>query len=53
MVDCFARNIFAPESAIDSGFLIEELGGALIQFIKIILGLLISIVLIIAPKRHP
>ena len=40
---CFARCIFAPESAISSMLLLGGLCGVSIQFIKLILGLLISI----------
>ena len=52
VVACFSRCIFAPESTIASIFLLGEFGGAPIQFTKLILGLLISILLIIAPNRH-
>ena len=51
-VACFARYIFAPESDIASMLLLVGLGGASILFIKLILGLLISILLTIAPNRH-
>ena len=43
VVDFFSKCIFAPESAIDSVLLLVEFGGVPIQFIKLILGLLISI----------
>ena len=52
VVACFARCIFAPVSIIASVLLLGKLGGVLIQFIKLILGLLISILIIIAPNRH-
>ena len=52
VVACFARCIFAPESTIAGVFLLGEFGGVLIQLIKIISGLLISILLIIAPNRN-
>ena len=38
-----ARYIFAPESEIASMLVLFGLGGVLIQFIKLILGLLISV----------
>ena len=38
-----SRCIFSPESAFARMFLLRECGGVLIQFIKIILGLIISI----------
>ena len=50
--DCFDRCIFAPESAISSMLLLVGLGGVSIQFIKLILWLLISILFIIAPNLH-
>ena len=55
VVAFFNRYIFSPESAISSILLQVVLGGLTIQFIKIILGLLISILLIITPNRnlHP
>ena len=43
MVTCFDRFIFAPESAIARMLLLGGLGGVLIKFIKLILGLLIPI----------
>ena len=43
VVACFARCIFAPESAMAIMFLLLGLGGVSIQFIELILGLLISI----------
>ena len=51
----FSRYIFAPESAIASVFLLGEFGEFSIQFIKLIVGSLISILLIITLKRllHP
>ena len=49
---CFRRFIFAPESTIFNVFLIGEFGGVLIQFIKLTMGLLILILLIVAPNRH-
>ena len=52
VVACFVKCIFAPESDIASMLLLGDLGGVLIKFIKIILGLLISILLIITPNRH-
>ena len=36
MVACFAMCIYAPESAIDSVFVLGEFGGFPIQFIKLI-----------------
>ena len=41
VVACFAICIFAPEFTIARMFLLLSLGGVLIPFIKIILGLLI------------
>ena len=41
VVACFYRCTFAPDSVITSMLLIGVLGGILIQFNKIILGLLI------------
>ena len=52
LVYCLDRCIFAPESAISSVFLLREFGGVPIQYIKLILGLLISILFIVAPNRH-
>ena len=52
VVAYFDRCIFAPEAEIYILSLLGELGGVSIQFIKIILWLLISILLIIAPNRH-
>ena len=43
LVDFWGRCIFASESKIYSLFLLGEFCGVLIQFIKLILGLLISI----------
>ena len=51
-VACLARCIFAPEYAIASMLLLIWLGGLLIQFIELILGLLILILLTIAPNCH-
>ena len=53
LVAFLVRCIFAPESLIGSVFLLGEFGGVPIQFIKLILGLLISTLFIIAPNRHP
>ena len=52
VVACFARCIFAPMSAIAGVFLLGEFDGVPIQFIKIILGLLSSILLMIILNRH-
>ena len=52
VVPFFARCIFAPEYAISDVFLLGWYGGFLIQFIKLILELPISILLIIAPTRN-
>ena len=52
VVDCFSRCIFALESAISIILLPGEIGGVPIQFIKLILGLLISILFIISPNHH-
>ena len=52
VVACFSRYIFAPESAIYSMFLQEEFGGVPIHFIKLFLGLLLSILLVITPNCH-
>ena len=52
VVAYFDRCIFTPESTIDSVFLLGEFGGFPIRFIKLILGLLISILFIIAHNRH-
>ena len=51
-VACFSRCTFATESEIASMLLLGGLGGVLIQFIKLILGLLISILFIAAPNHH-
>ena len=53
VMDCFAMCIFASESVIASVFLLGELGGVLIKFIKRIVGLLITFSFIVVPKRHP
>ena len=52
VVDFLDRCIFMPESAIASVFLLGEFGWVLIQFIKLILGLLISILFISSPNRN-
>ena len=52
VVSCFARCVLAPESAIAGILLLGELGWVPIQFIKILLGILISNVLIIFPNHH-
>ena len=52
VADFFDRCIFAPESSISSLVLLGEFGGFPIQFIKLVLGLLISILFIISPNRH-
>ena len=52
VVACFARCMFAPESAISSMLLLGGLGGSSKQFIKIILGLLILILFVVSPNRH-
>ena len=52
VVACFDRCTFAPESEIASVLILGELSGGLIKFIKLILWLLISILLIIAPNCH-
>ena len=52
VVACFDRCIFAPESAIDIMLLLGGLSGVSIQFIKLILGLLISFLFIAAPNHH-
>ena len=52
VVAWFSRCVFEPEYAIDSMLLIVGLAGVSIQFIKPILGLLISILFISAPDRH-
>ena len=44
--------VVAHESTIDSMLLLVKLGEVLIQFIKLILGLLISIIFIATPNRH-
>ena len=49
---CFAMCIFAPESDIARMLLLGKFGGVLIQFIKLILGLIVSILIIISPNRH-
>ena len=51
-VDCFSRCIFAPEYLIADTLLQFGLGGLLIKYIKLILGLLISILLNITPNCH-
>ena len=52
VVACFGRGIFAPDSGISSVLLLVELCGFPIQFIKLVLWLLISILLIISPNLH-
>ena len=52
VVDCLDRCIFAPRSEISIKYLLVESGGVPILLIKIILGLLILILFIIAPNRH-
>ena len=52
VVDWFSKCIFASESDIARVFLLGEFGGLPIQFIKLILGLIISILSIIAPNHH-
>ena len=52
VVDCFTRCIFAPDSVIDSMLLLGGLGGVLIKYIKLIVGLLIPILPIIAHNPH-
>ena len=49
VVACFSGCISAPESSVFSVYLLGEFGGVTIQFIKLILGLLISMLLLIAP----
>ena len=43
VVACFYRCVFAPDSAIYSILLLVVLGGVWVSFIKLIIGLLISI----------
>ena len=52
VVDCFVRCIFSPESTISRMLLLGEFYGVPIQFIKLILGLLTSILFIISPNHH-
>ena len=52
VVACFSRCIFEPASTIASMLLLVGLGGVPIQIIKLILGLLLSILFIAAPNRH-
>ena len=52
VVACFARFVFAPESVIASMLLLRVLGGLLIQFIRLIWGLLISFLFIGAPNHY-
>ena len=49
---CLARCIFTPESAMASMCLLVELGGVPILLIKPSLGVLVLILVIIAPNRH-
>ena len=51
-VSCLDMFIFAPESVIASMLVLVGLGGVSIQFTKLILGLLILILLSIAPNRY-
>ena len=51
-VGCFDKYMFAPESAIASVYLLRELGWVPVLLIKLILGVLILILFIIAPNRH-
>ena len=52
VVACFARCIFAPEYDIASMLLLGGLGGVPIQYVKLIVGLIISILFIAAPNCH-
>ena len=52
MVAYFSRPIFAPESGIASVLLLVRLFEVSIKFIKLILGLLTSILFFAAPNRH-
>ena len=52
LVACFYKCIFTPESVIASMLLLVRLSGVSIQFIKLILGLLISFLFISAPNHH-
>ena len=52
VVDCFTKCIFSPEYAICSMFLLVDFCGVPIQSIKVILGLIISILLIITSNYH-
>ena len=52
LVACFSRCIFTPESAVAIMLLLIGLFGASIQFIKLFLGLIISILFNVAPNRH-
>ena len=52
VVDCFDRYILSPESVIDIMLSLGGLSGVSIQFIKLILGLLISFLFIAAPNHH-
>ena len=49
---CLDRCIFTPESAMASMCLLVELGGVPILLIKPSLGVLVLILVIIAPNRH-
>ena len=51
-VACLVRRIFAPETVIASILVLFGLGGVSIWFVKLILGLLILILLSIAPNRQ-
>ena len=52
VVACFYRCIFAPDSVISSMLLLEEFGGIPVQLIKLILGLLNSVLSNIALNHH-
>ena len=49
---CFAMRILAPESVITSMLLLGVSGGVSIKLIKLILGLIFSILFITASNRH-
>ena len=51
-VASFSRWIFAPDSLIADVKFLGELGGGPIFFIKLILGVPILILFILAPNRH-
>ena len=52
-VASFSRWMFAPDSVIADVKFLGELGGGPNFFIKLILGVLILILFILAPNRHP